>query len=63
VSADQAIIIEQTIGNWRNPMNRNELDEELNRILKKLKGDDSIKQVLLFGSSPEEIFTKAAISI
>ena len=50
MSADQAIIIEQTIGNWRNPMNRNELDEELNRILKKLKGDDSIKQVLLFGS-------------
>ena len=31
-------------------MTRKELDEELSRIMKKLKGDDSIKQVLLFGS-------------
>jgi len=31
-------------------MNRKELDEELNRIMKKIKGDDSVRQVLLFGS-------------
>ena len=31
-------------------MSRKELDKELSRIMKKLKGDDSIKQVLLFGS-------------
>jgi uncharacterized protein len=31
-------------------MTREELDEELSRIMKKLKGDNSIKQVLLFGS-------------
>ena len=29
---------------------RKELDKELGRIMKKLKGNDSIKQVLLFGS-------------
>lgn len=31
-------------------MSRKELDEELSRIMKRLKGDDSIKQVILFGS-------------
>lgn len=31
-------------------MSRKELNEELSRIMKKLKGDSSIKQVLLFGS-------------
>ena len=31
-------------------MNRKELNEELNRIMKKIKGDDSVKQVVLFGS-------------
>jgi predicted nucleotidyltransferase len=31
-------------------INEKELEEELSRIMKKLKGDDSIKKVLLFGS-------------
>jgi len=44
-------------------VSRKELDEELSRIMKKLKGDDSIKQVLLFGSLARGDLHKAAISI
>jgi predicted nucleotidyltransferase len=31
-------------------MSRKELDEELSRIMKKLREDDTVKQVILFGS-------------